>query len=154
MFLLNSRLGLLTATCGPASARGGAKPEAFLLPKLRNHFAEFLSEESLVHLEVLTLTYLCRCAVRALSAFAAEGFLAGGVAQVALTDVAASTPPLLDRAVFESRSTRTRRDGPCPIGPLALSSRVAPAAQARTQRGRNMNRLSIAYAFRPRLRPA
>ena len=42
--------------------------EAFLLPKLRNYFAEFLSEESLVHLEVLTLTYLCRCAVRALNA--------------------------------------------------------------------------------------
>ena len=45
-------------------------------------------------------------------------------------------------------------DGPCPMGPLALPTRVAPAAQMRIQRGRNMNRLSIAYAFRPRLRPA
>ena len=132
----------------------GTSREAFLLPKLRNYFAEFLSEESLVHLEVLTLTYLCRCAVRALNVFATEGFLAEGVTRVALTDVAASAPPLLNRAVFEPRSTRTRRDGPCPIGPLTLSSRVAPVAQAHTQRGRNMNRLSIAYAFRPRLRPA
>ena len=67
--------------------------EAFLLPKLRSYFAEFLSEESLVHLEVLTLTYLCRCAVRALGAFATEGFLAESFTRVALTDVAASVAP-------------------------------------------------------------
>ena len=61
------------ARCGlPAQhpSESGSSREAFLLPKLRNYFAEFLSEESLVHLEVLTLTYLCRCAVRALNVFA------------------------------------------------------------------------------------
>ena len=77
MFLLNSRLGLLTVACAALAGRAGGTAEALLLPKLRSYFAEFLSEESLVHLEVLTLTYLCRIAVRALSAFAAEVFLAG-----------------------------------------------------------------------------
>ena len=77
MFLLNSRLGLLAAACAALAGPAGATAEALLLPKLRSDFAEFLSEESLVHLEVLTLTYLCRIAVRALSAFAAEVFLAG-----------------------------------------------------------------------------
>ena len=77
MFLLNSRLGLLAAACAVGAGLAGATTEALLLPKLRSDFAEFLSEESLVHLEVLTLTYLCRIAVRALSAFAAEVFLAG-----------------------------------------------------------------------------
>ncbi len=51
--------------------------EALLLPKLRSDFAEFLSEESLVHLKVLTPTYLCRFAVRAPPELASEAFLAG-----------------------------------------------------------------------------
>ena len=49
MFLLNSRLGLVTAA---SLSRG----EASLLPKLRDHFAEFLSRESLEHLRILSST--------------------------------------------------------------------------------------------------
>ncbi len=94
MFLLNSRLGLLTAASRRYTPRGWLRPEALLLPKLRSDFAEFLSEESLVHLKVLTPTYLCRFAVRAPLALMLEAFLAGiGSPEVALTDVAASLQP-------------------------------------------------------------
>ena len=46
MFLLNSCLGLFTATSF----------EAPLLPKLRGHFAEFLNNTSLVDLRILSLS--------------------------------------------------------------------------------------------------
>ncbi len=53
MFLLNSRLGLVTA----ARLGSGGKPlhltRALLLPKLRSHLAEFLNALSLVRLSVL-----------------------------------------------------------------------------------------------------
>jgi hypothetical protein len=55
VFLVNSRLGLLSAA--PSRSRG--KPVhatgAPLLPKLRGQFAEFLDEGSLVHLGMLYL---------------------------------------------------------------------------------------------------
>ncbi len=60
MFLLNSRLGLLTAPPQGYSPQRGS-----LLPKLRDQFAEFLNEGSPVHLVVLTTAHLCRFAVRA-----------------------------------------------------------------------------------------
>ena len=48
VFLLNSRLGLFTASrpCG----------REHLLPKLQGHFAEFLSHDSLEHLRILSST--------------------------------------------------------------------------------------------------
>lgn len=49
MFLLNSRLGLFTA----ASL---SLEEASLLPKLQDHFAEFLGRDSLERLRILSLT--------------------------------------------------------------------------------------------------
>ncbi len=76
MFLLNSRLGLLAAACCNTVPQGHGPRQALLLPKLRSDFAEFLSEESLVHLKVLTPTYLCRFAVRAPPELASEAFLA------------------------------------------------------------------------------
>ena len=50
MFLLNSRLGLLTAAPGGAVARA---PGAPLIPKLRGCFAEFLNVVSPAHLGLL-----------------------------------------------------------------------------------------------------
>ena len=44
MFLLNSRLGLFSATCSQAP----------LFPKLRGHFAEFLNKGYLAHLRILS----------------------------------------------------------------------------------------------------
>ena len=55
MFLINSRLGRFSAACF-SSLRNGVHPTgASLLPKLRDHFAEFLNEGSLDHLGMLYL---------------------------------------------------------------------------------------------------
>ena len=52
VFLLNSRLGRFAATCSCWGARPYHK-QASLLPKLRDHYAEFLDHVSLVHLRLL-----------------------------------------------------------------------------------------------------
>ena len=49
VFLLNSRLGLFTAA-------SPSLEEASLLPKLQDHFAEFLGRDSLEPLRMLSLT--------------------------------------------------------------------------------------------------
>ncbi len=55
MFLVNSRLALLSATSS-GSAREVLHPdEALLLPKLRRHFAEFLNHSSPDRLGILYL---------------------------------------------------------------------------------------------------
>ena len=54
MFLVNSRLGRFSAASIPSPARSYSL-EASLLPKLRDDFAEFLPENSLEHLGLLTL---------------------------------------------------------------------------------------------------
>ena len=58
MFLLNSRLGLFTATSLSSESKSLHLMEALLLPKLRSHFAEFLSMVSLKRLGIL---YLSTC---------------------------------------------------------------------------------------------
>ena len=53
MFLVNSRLGLFSAT--PSARTFQPSPNgAPLLPKLRGHFAEFLNEGSLARLRILS----------------------------------------------------------------------------------------------------
>ena len=54
MFLLNSRLGLFTATRLGSSREGFHLLRAVLLPKLRTQFAEFLSMVSLTRLRILS----------------------------------------------------------------------------------------------------
>ena len=56
-------LGLITLRAAP------------LLPKLRGHFAEFLSEGSLARLSALAPAHLCRFTVRALHLHRLEAFL-------------------------------------------------------------------------------
>ena len=57
MFLVNSRLGLLTATpSGSGRLAALTLHEVPLLPKLRGYFAEFLNEGSPVHLGLLDLS--------------------------------------------------------------------------------------------------
>jgi len=53
VFLVNSRLGLVTATRLGSARRGLHLLRAPLLPKLRGQFAEFLNEGSLAHLRIL-----------------------------------------------------------------------------------------------------
>ena len=77
MFLLNSRLGLLSAAPAVLRTRSPSPAKALLLPKLRSEIAEFLNEGSLDHLTVLTAAHQCRFAVRALRLLGSEAFLAG-----------------------------------------------------------------------------
>ena len=54
MFLVNSRLGLVSAAINASPAKDYTYP-APLLPKLRGHFAEFLNHGSLDRLGILYL---------------------------------------------------------------------------------------------------
>jgi hypothetical protein len=55
VFLVNSRLGLFTAAPSGFGREVLHPTGAFLLPKLRNHFAEFLNEGYPDHLRILIL---------------------------------------------------------------------------------------------------
>ena len=54
MFVVNSRLGLSSATHQGSVVSLHSPRQATLLPKLRVHFAEFLSESSPAHLRILS----------------------------------------------------------------------------------------------------
>src|SRR5262249_10943617 len=56
VFLLNSRLSLITATLSGFKRVVLHPTRAPLLPKLRGYFAEFLRESCLAHLGILYLT--------------------------------------------------------------------------------------------------
>ena len=58
MFLVNSRSGLVSATPSGSGREVRHPTGAFLLPKLRNHFAEFLNQSYLARLSIL---YLSTC---------------------------------------------------------------------------------------------
>lgn len=124
--------------CGPfwLQAQALHHNEAPLLPKLQGEIAEFLNVGSLARLRILSsptcvgLRYGHRPTTKLL-------FLA---IQVLSLRSRTSWLPLIIEAIphpIEGRLT-TRRTTWSNIG----------------QWGRNINRLSIAYAFRPRLRPA
>ncbi len=53
MFLVNSRLGLVTAASSGSRSKSFHLNEASLLPKLRDDFAEFLNEGYLDRLGIL-----------------------------------------------------------------------------------------------------
>ena len=52
MFLVNSRMGLFTATLSSSTSKSLHSTRVPLLPKLRGDFAEFLSESYLAHLSI------------------------------------------------------------------------------------------------------
>ena len=56
MFLVNSRLGLVSAAFNAAEEQVFSTCPAPLIPKLRGHFAEFLNHGYLDHLGILYLT--------------------------------------------------------------------------------------------------
>ena len=58
MFLVNSRLGLVSAASSGFGREVLHLTEALLLPKLRSHFAEFLNQSYLARLSIL---YLSTC---------------------------------------------------------------------------------------------
>ncbi len=56
MFLVNSRSHLVSAASFCSDSKYLHIPEAYLLPKLRYHFAEFLHPSCLIRLRILTLS--------------------------------------------------------------------------------------------------
>ena len=54
MFLVNSRGYLVTATPLGSRSKSFHLMEALLIPKLRSQFAEFLNQNSLKHLRILS----------------------------------------------------------------------------------------------------
>ena len=56
VFLINSRLPLVSAALTPSTQHVGLRVRAPLLPKLRGHFAEFLNYDCLDRLSILYLT--------------------------------------------------------------------------------------------------
>jgi hypothetical protein len=149
--LVNSRLGPLSAT---PSRSAGSPPHAAgvpLLPKLRGQVAEFLDGGSPVHLGMLYQPTCVGLRYGPASSWL-EAFLgSSGSIRAAWGRPRAFPSPLGHRPDgFACRASlpawRARAPGPTPLRP--------PIAHHGRARDGTTNPLSIAYASRPRLRPA
>ena len=129
-------LGLITLRAAP------------LLPKLRGHFAEFLSEGSLARLSALAPAHLCRFTVRALHLHRLEAFL-GSLAS------AGYHPYGLPRGRRACRGRICLPSAPRTAAGLVHGSGPPSLKRppiAPVEWGRNINRLSIGFPSRVRLR--
>ena len=147
--MVNSRLGRFTAAPSSSARNGRHSTGASLLPKLRDHFAEFLNEGSSDRLGIL---YLPTCVgfgtgTRHLPRRFSRrhGFrnfapLRGSASRLRLDDRRISLPVALRGY---PRSTNAW---------VALTYPVPPSVIAVGTWYRNINLLAIAYACRPRLR--
>ena len=133
MFLLNSRLGLLTAA--PLS-RG-----APLLPKLRGDFAEFLNEVSLARLSVFH--HPTCVGLRYGRRFDSMKFFSAAWPSAPLS------PELPPKALALTPLTGLGRPRPTGRGAVPSASFMF---QTQNRRHGNVDPLSIGYAFRPGLR--
>jgi hypothetical protein len=142
-------LGQFSAAPSSSEREARHSTGASLLPKLRDHFAEFLNEGSLDHLGML---YLPTCVGfgtgafplprgfsrrHGLSDWPARGRL---TSPLGLSGLRISLKPVLPGCPWTTSAT------------VRLPFPVPPSVIARKTRYRNINLLSIAYACRPRLR--
>jgi hypothetical protein len=147
VFLVNSRLGHVTAAPSGFGREGLHPTGASLLPKLRDHFAEFLNEGFLDRLGILYPSTCVgfgtgTCSLprgfsrrHGLKDFTYDGF--GVTSQSCRTGFPIRPPTRLPQVNQRLGSPNLPRP---PIG------------QMRATWYRNINLLSIAYACRPRLR--
>ena len=148
--MVNSRLGLFTATLSRSTSKSLHATRVPLLPKLRGDFAEFLSESCLA---LLSIFYLPTCGgLRyGLILFSyAKIFLAIWNQHLQIRRSSTSRLTLTKRWIFLP-SVATRLYAlfhSC----ACLSSCVPPLLITNKTKYRNINRLSIAYAFQPELR--
>ena len=149
MFLVNSRLGLFAA----APSRSGSKSlhanGAPLLPKLRGQFAEFLSEGSLDRLSIL-YSPTCVGLGYGHQDSSLGAFLGGMGSATSPKSGSASRLRLVCRQAFDSAAPYTLARGQPP--PRFAYPSASPHQSSAAWWYRNINRLSIDYAFRPRLR--
>ena len=148
--MVNSRLGLFTATLSCSTSKSLHTTRVPLLPKLRGDFAEFLSESCLA---LLSIFYQPTCGGLRYGypiSSRAKFFLAIWNQHLQLRRASSSRLTLSRWWIFlPSLATRLNRhfqSSEC------LSSCVPPLLITNIPKYRNINRLSIAYAFRPRLR--
>ena len=150
MFLVNSRLGLVSA----APSRFGREVlhanGALLLPKLRSQFAEFLSQCYLVRLGILSLSTCVGLRYGRLN-----NSLRGFSWQRGITHFAVRRPrhhaSELNGATDFPIAPSYTLEPPLPTGGWAILLRH-PIVQTRQQWYRNIRLFPIDYAFRPRLR--
>ena len=150
--MVNSRLGLVTAAPSSSTRTGLHPTGAFLLPKLRNEFAEFLDKGSLVHLGIL---YQPTCVgLRYGRADPSLDAFLGSSASIRPAWPCRPHLPLSSRSSSQRiclSGLPTTLEGPKTPGPSPLRHALAQTVSVRDG---NLNPLSIAYAFPPRLRPA
>ena len=147
--MVNSRLGQITAASSSSESKSHHSTEASLLPKLRDHFAEFLNEGSLDHLGIL---YLPTCVGFGTGAFQLpRGFSRRhGINESPARSQLRSPLGLIWGPDFpKPRPTGFSMDNQRHGSPILPRP---PIGQTSKTRYRNINLLAIAYAFRPRLR--
>ena len=116
--------------------RGWLPKLASLLPKLRDHYAEFLDPISLVHLRLLALPTCVGLRYGRLQHSLSELFLPADSTSLAIG--LPRTLALPSRLPYTVGRSSTR--------PLTLRFWVPHQLLTRYRRGRNFNRLSIGYA--------
>src|SRR3990170_6419280 len=114
--------------------------QASLLPKLRDHYAEFLDLVSLVHLRLLASPTCVGLRYGRPIELPVRAFLACRLQKTRL-----GANPRTRTPVSGGITLPTRLDGQS-TRPLSLRSSVPLTGQTLTGRGRNLNRLSIDYA--------
>ena len=150
MFLVNSRHPHFSATSFGSKSEFNHLVEAYLLPKLRYQFAEFLNQSSLERLRILTLP-TCVGLRYDHHVDSLEAFL-GSMGSTSLRDKVSPHhfSVLNKRADLPTLSTYQLESGhPSPEWPTLLRP---PITQMLTWWYRNINLFPIDYAFRPHLR--
>ena len=150
MFLLNSRLGLFTATPSRSTSESLHANGAHLLPKLRCYFAEFLNEGSLKRLRILSLPTCVSLRydhqINSLEAFLVSMGLDSLRDKISPHNLSG----LNEIPDFPGISPYQLKPGrPTPGCPTLLRP---PIAQTLIQWYRNISLFPIAYALRPQLR--
>ena len=146
MFLLNSRLGLVTSTPSPYGPRGSSKKGAPLLPKLRGCFAEFLRGSYLVALAFSAQPPVSVCSTGAHAVKTLRSFSR----QCGVGEFGRSLPVSPQARGWICLPVSQ----PFNLGAAPTAATPVPLRHSITlhARYRNLNRLSIGYGSRPRLR--
>ena len=151
VFLVNSRLGLVTATPASSDRKDPHQPGH---PFFRRYGVNLPS--SLTRGRSIALVSSTTLPVSVCGTGTSTSSLRGFSGQWGLDDFGrvATTlvpPSPLARGICHP-DPATAGHGPCPFGPLVSTLLRPPLARCWWER--NIHRLSIAYALRPRLRPA
>ena len=150
MFLVNSRLGLFTATLSRSTSKSLHATRVALLPKLRGDFAEFLSESYLAHLSIL---YQPTCGGLRYGyplTLSAKLFLAVWSQHLPLRRKSLVASVYYGSADFPAYPAYATQQA-LPVACVSILLRPS-AFQMIICQFRNINLMSIAYAFRPQLR--